>query len=60
MGWIAFEDESGWGADEVSSFLDCLDADRSPEVGVDLAAVATEVVLTAYRSAALGEPVQLG
>jgi len=60
MGWIAFEDESGWGADEVSSFLDCLDADRSPEVGVDLAAAATEVVLTAYRSAALGEPVQLG
>ncbi len=60
MGWLAFEDESGWGADEVSSFLDCLDADRSPDVGVQLAAAATEVVLAAYRSAALGEPVQPG
>jgi predicted dehydrogenase len=60
MGWLAFEDESGWGADEVSSFLDCLDADRPPDVGVDLAAAATEVVLSAYRSAALGEPVKLG
>jgi predicted dehydrogenase len=60
MGWLAFEDESGWGADEVSSFLDCLDADRSPDVGVDLGAAATEVVLAAYRSAAIGEPVQPG
>jgi hypothetical protein len=30
------------------------------DVGVQLAAAATEVVLAAYRSAALGEPVQPG
>jgi len=58
-GWLAFEDESDWGAHEVSSFLDCLDADRTPDVGVDLAAAATEVVLAAYRSAARADPVQL-
>ncbi len=59
MGWLAFDDESGWGAAEVSSFLDCLDADRDPDVGVVLAASATEVVLAAYQSAARGQPVQL-
>ena len=59
MGWLAFEDESGWGGKEVSSFLDCMDAGRTPDVGVDLAAAATEVVLAAYRSAARGEPVPL-
>ena len=59
MGWIAFEDEADWGNKEVSSFLDCLDADRTPDVGVDLAASATEVILAAYRSAARGEPIQL-
>ena len=59
MGWLAFEDEADWGSKEVSSFLDCLDADRTPDVGVDLAASATEVILAAYRSAARGEPIQL-
>ena len=32
----------------------------SPDAGVDQAAAATEVVLAAYRSAAVGEPVQPG
>jgi hypothetical protein len=59
MGWLAFEDESGWGAAEVSSLLDCLDEDRVPDVGVDLAASASEVILAAYQSPARGEPVQL-
>ncbi|MDP6822665.1 MAG: Gfo/Idh/MocA family oxidoreductase [Dehalococcoidia bacterium] len=59
MGWVAFEDETGWGADEMSSFLDSLDADSSPDVGVGLAASATEVVLAAYQSAARGRPVTL-
>jgi len=47
------------GAAEVSSLLDCLDEDRVPDVGVDLAASASEVILAAYQSPARGEPVQL-
>ncbi|MDA1257530.1 MAG: Gfo/Idh/MocA family oxidoreductase [Chloroflexi bacterium] len=60
VGWLALEDESRLVADEVTAFLDCLDTGRTPDVGVDLAAAATEVVLAAYRSAARGEPVELG
>ena len=59
MGWQAFEDESGWGADEVSSFLDCLDEGRTPDVGASLGAAATEVILAAYQSAARGASVSL-
>jgi predicted dehydrogenase len=40
-------------------FLDCLDAKRDSEMSVAEAALATEVLLAAYRSAAQGEVVKL-
>jgi predicted dehydrogenase len=40
-------------------FLDCLDANRDSELSVAEAALATEVLLAAYRSAARGEVVHL-
>jgi predicted dehydrogenase len=44
---------------DVSYFLDCLDANRDSEMSVAEAALATEVLLAAYRSAANGEVVTL-
>ncbi len=59
VGGLAFEDESGRGADKVSSFLDCLDADKTPDAGVKLTASSTQVILATYKSSSRGEPVQL-
>jgi predicted dehydrogenase len=47
------------GASDASYFLDCLDAGRESEMPVAEAALATEVLLAAYRSAATGEVVTL-
>ena len=60
LGWIALEDEARWQRDEVSAFLDCLDTGHPPEVGIDLAYAATEVILAAYQTATRGETVTLG
>jgi predicted dehydrogenase len=46
-------------ASDAAYFLDCLDAGRESEMSVAEAALATEVLLAAYRSAATGEPVKL-
>jgi predicted dehydrogenase len=46
-------------ASDAAYFLDCLDAGRESEMAVAEAALATEVLLAAYRSAATGEPVKL-
>ena len=47
------------GASDASCFLDCLDAGRDSELPAGEAALATEVLLAAYRSAATGEVVTL-
>jgi hypothetical protein len=47
------------GASDASYFLDCLDANRDSELSVPEAALAAEVVLSAYKSAATGEVVSL-
>jgi predicted dehydrogenase len=47
------------GPSDASYFLDCLDADRESEMSVPEAALTTEVLLAAYRSAATGEVVTL-
>jgi predicted dehydrogenase len=47
-----------WQSD-ASYFLDCLDAGRDSEMSVTEAALATEVLLAGYRSAATGEVVTL-
>jgi predicted dehydrogenase len=47
------------GASDASYFLDCLDAGRESEMPVAEAALATEVLLAAYRSVATGEVVAL-
>jgi hypothetical protein len=44
---------------DASYFLDCLDAGRDSEVNVAEAALATEVLIAGYRSAATGEVVTL-
>jgi predicted dehydrogenase len=44
---------------DASYFLDCLDAGRDSELNVAEAALATEVLLAGYRSAATGEVVTL-
>jgi predicted dehydrogenase len=44
---------------DASYFLDCLDAGRDSEMSVAEAALATEVLLAGYRSAATGEVVAL-
>jgi hypothetical protein len=47
------------GAGDASYFIDCLDANRDSEVSAAEAALATEVLLAAYRSAAHGQVVTL-
>jgi predicted dehydrogenase len=47
------------GTSDAGYFLDCLDAGRDSEVNVAEAALATEVLLAAYQSAAKGEVVTL-
>jgi predicted dehydrogenase len=47
------------GTSDASYFLDCLDANHDSEINVAEAALATEVLLAAYRSAATGEVVTL-
>jgi myo-inositol 2-dehydrogenase / D-chiro-inositol 1-dehydrogenase len=47
------------GPSDASSFLDCLDANRESELSVAEAALAVEVILAAYKSAASGEVVSL-
>jgi predicted dehydrogenase len=47
------------GAGDASYFLDCLESGRESEMPVAEAALATEVLLAAYRSAATGEVVTL-
>jgi predicted dehydrogenase len=46
-------------ASDVGYFLDCLDAGRDSELSAPEAALTTEVLLAAYRSAASGEVVML-
>ncbi len=46
-------------ASDASCFLDCLDAGRDSELSAAEAALATEVLLAGYRSAATGEVVAL-
>jgi hypothetical protein len=46
-------------ASDASYFLDCLDAGRESEMAVAEAALTTEVLLAAYRSASRGEVVTL-
>ena len=47
------------GPSDAGYFLDCLDAGRDSEMNVAEAALTTEVLLAAYRSAARGEVVTL-
>jgi predicted dehydrogenase len=47
------------GGSDASYFVDCLEAGRESELAVPEAALATEVLLAAYRSAARGEVVTL-
>jgi predicted dehydrogenase len=47
------------GPSDASYFLDCLDAGRDSEMNATEAALAAEVLLAAYRSAATGEVVTL-
>jgi predicted dehydrogenase len=47
------------GPSDASYFLDCLDANRDSDINAAEAALATEVLLAAYRSAATGEVVTL-
>jgi predicted dehydrogenase len=47
------------GPSDASYFLDCLDNNRESEMSVAEAALATEVLLAGYRSAAMGEVVTL-
>jgi predicted dehydrogenase len=47
------------GPSDASYFLDCLDAGRDSELNVPEAALATEVLLAGYQSAATGEVVAL-
>ncbi len=44
---------------DVSYFLDCLEKGQASDVPCEIAAAATEVLLGAYRSAAMGESVSL-
>jgi predicted dehydrogenase len=54
--WVPAADA---GPRDAGYFLDCLDADRESEMSVPEAALTTEVLLAAYRSAASGEVVTL-
>ena len=47
------------GSGDAGYFLDCLDANRDSDINAAEAALATEVLLAAYRSAAAGEVVTL-
>jgi hypothetical protein len=47
------------GPSDAGYFLDCLDANRESDISAAEAALATEVLLAAYRSAAKGEVVTL-
>jgi predicted dehydrogenase len=47
------------GPGDVGYFLDCLDAGRESEMAVSEAALATEVLLAGYKSAATGEVIDL-
>jgi predicted dehydrogenase len=54
--WLAFGPA---GPSDASSFLDCLDANRESDMNVAEAALTTEVLLAAYKSAARREVVTL-
>ncbi|MBI2481163.1 MAG: Gfo/Idh/MocA family oxidoreductase [Planctomycetia bacterium] len=44
---------------DAKHFLDCIEQGRQSEVAIDVAAAASEVLFAAYRSAAIGAPVEL-
>jgi predicted dehydrogenase len=50
--------EMAW-ADDAKHFLDCIEQGKQSQISVDIAAVSTEILLAAYRSAATNQAVAL-
>ncbi|MEO8497314.1 MAG: hypothetical protein ABI614_19765, partial [Planctomycetota bacterium] len=49
---------SSWAVD-AKHFLDCVEHGRQSEVSVEIAAAASEILFAAYRSAAIGDAIEL-
>jgi predicted dehydrogenase len=56
--WVPFEEFTQEA--DIGAFLDCLDRDEEPEMNARDSVHHIEVIMAAYQSAALGEPVGLG